>query len=106
MLFASGQSKHKATSPLLVVSFADEPTGDLPCILFSRGKESDVGTAERQRHTKRLSLRDNNVSTARAWRFEQAERHRFRDGNNQQCSFCMRCVGKCRQIFNATKEVW
>src|SRR5688500_3900429 len=66
MLLPRGQREHKTAAFLFVVSFADKSPGNLACVFFLRRKQSDVWSTERQRHTERLSLRDDDVRAARA----------------------------------------
>src|SRR5439155_5104162 len=66
VLFAGRQRQHESSTALLVVSFADQTSRNLPRIFITRGEQSDVGSAKRNRHAKRLSFGHNNVGAASA----------------------------------------
>ncbi len=65
VLFARRECQHETSASFFVVSFADEPAGNLSRVLFPRRKQTDIWTTKRQRHSKRLSFSDDDVGAAR-----------------------------------------
>ena len=106
MLLARRESQNKTAPSLLVISFADQTSGNLARIFLARGKQADIRPTKRKWHTKRLTFSDDNVRATRARRLQQTERDRFGDRNDQQRADRVRLFSQSGNVFDATKEVW
>src|SRR2546423_6246190 len=66
VLFASRERQHKTAPAILVVSFADQSSGNLSRVFVARREQANVWATVRQRHAKRLTFGDDDVCAASA----------------------------------------
>ena len=103
VLLARGERQHKAAPAFGVNRLAHQAAGHLPKELFPGGQEAHVGTAESHRHSERLRLAAHNIGLA--GRFDDRERERLRDGDDQQRALPVGDGGNLRNALQGAEEV-